>query len=199
MVILPAICDSCGTVFPSGYAGGGGSTMIMQGCISGPCPNCKGMGHVPDGTYRLVENIIEVLSAPQRTFEELKQFSDLLDRARKEEITTEELKKETKEKAPDLHPLLDWVLPRNRAEKFNFGMVILGAALSVFLPALVDNEPPEEIKPEVIINNVYEINEYNVNTNDVSNVNQPIIVEKIGRNELCMCGSGHKYKKCHGK
>jgi preprotein translocase subunit SecA len=23
-------------------------------------------------------------------------------------------------------------------------------------------------------------------------------VEKVGRNELCPCGSGKKYKKCHG-
>lgn len=29
--------------------------------------------------------------------------------------------------------------------------------------------------------------------------NQPIIVHKIGRNEPCPCGSGKKYKKCHGR
>ncbi len=28
---------------------------------------------------------------------------------------------------------------------------------------------------------------------------QPITVEKIGRNDPCFCGSGKKYKKCHGK
>lgn len=28
---------------------------------------------------------------------------------------------------------------------------------------------------------------------------QPIRVEKVGRNELCPCGSGKKYKNCHGK
>ncbi len=27
----------------------------------------------------------------------------------------------------------------------------------------------------------------------------PIAVDKIGRNDLCPCGSGKKYKKCHGK
>ena len=26
---------------------------------------------------------------------------------------------------------------------------------------------------------------------------EPIRVEKIGRNEPCPCGSGKKYKKCH--
>lgn len=28
---------------------------------------------------------------------------------------------------------------------------------------------------------------------------QPIRVEKVGRNDLCPCGSGKKYKNCHGK
>jgi uncharacterized protein YecA (UPF0149 family) len=28
----------------------------------------------------------------------------------------------------------------------------------------------------------------------------PVVAdEKIGRNDLCPCGSGKKYKKCHGK
>ncbi|MBQ3408519.1 MAG: SEC-C domain-containing protein [Clostridia bacterium] len=26
-----------------------------------------------------------------------------------------------------------------------------------------------------------------------------ITKEKVGRNELCPCGSGQKYKQCHGK
>jgi preprotein translocase subunit SecA len=27
---------------------------------------------------------------------------------------------------------------------------------------------------------------------------KPIAVEKVGRNDLCPCGSGKKYKRCHG-
>ena len=27
----------------------------------------------------------------------------------------------------------------------------------------------------------------------------PIVVNKVGRNDPCPCGSGRKYKKCHGK
>ncbi len=29
--------------------------------------------------------------------------------------------------------------------------------------------------------------------------NQPLHVQKVGRNDPCPCGSGKKYKKCHGK
>jgi uncharacterized protein YecA (UPF0149 family) len=28
---------------------------------------------------------------------------------------------------------------------------------------------------------------------------EPAVVGKVGRNEPCPCGSGKKYKKCHGK
>ena len=28
---------------------------------------------------------------------------------------------------------------------------------------------------------------------------QPKRVKKVGRNDLCPCGSGKKYKQCHGK
>ncbi|MFQ5505934.1 MAG: preprotein translocase subunit SecA [Planctomycetota bacterium] len=28
---------------------------------------------------------------------------------------------------------------------------------------------------------------------------EPVLVPKVGRNEACPCGSGRKYKKCHGK
>lgn len=28
---------------------------------------------------------------------------------------------------------------------------------------------------------------------------KPRTVKKIGRNDLCPCGSGKKYKNCHGK
>ncbi|MGX7030036.1 SEC-C metal-binding domain-containing protein [Vagococcus zengguangii] len=27
---------------------------------------------------------------------------------------------------------------------------------------------------------------------------QPVTSKKIGRNDLCPCGSGKKYKNCHG-
>jgi preprotein translocase subunit SecA len=38
---------------------------------------------------------------------------------------------------------------------------------------------------------------------DVEDFDKPATVrredEKVGRNEPCPCGSGKKYKKCHGK
>lgn len=198
MANLPAICDNCGTIFPSGFNISGG-TGVMIGSKSGPCPRCGSWGHIPDGTYRIVENIIEVLSAPQRTIDELKRFSDLLQRTRNEEITAEELSSKVNSEVPSMSPALD-LLPKTREEKrsdFKFLISAMIATIGILVPVFNDknvDNPQEQIKIEQVINNIYEIEQYNT-----YNINKPIRVEKIGRNDPCSCGSGLKYKKCHGK
>lgn len=48
---------------------------------------------------------------------------------------------------------------------------------------------------------VPELNASNVvrPTNSTARKQQPITVHKVGRNDPCPCGSGKKFKKCHGK
>ena len=36
-------------------------------------------------------------------------------------------------------------------------------------------------------------------TDDTKAKQQPVRKQKIGRNDPCPCGSGKKYKQCHGK
>lgn len=38
-----------------------------------------------------------------------------------------------------------------------------------------------------------------VQSSNLKAVKQPVTVHKVGRNDPCPCGSGKKYKKCHGK
>jgi hypothetical protein len=62
-LMAPAVCDNCGTVFPSGIAfGPGASDIRMTGNKSGPCPNCGGMGSVPDGVYDTLGDTLNVVS-----------------------------------------------------------------------------------------------------------------------------------------
>lgn len=194
MVSLPAICDNCGLIFNSGIAGSGGGTITITGSKAGPCPRCGGMGSIPDGTYRMIENIVEVLSAPERTLEELRKLSNYIDQANDGKMSVSELSEKTKEEIPSLGPFLDWIVPRNREEKFNFGMIILSTILPIIISALMNSKPAPQIKVETIINNIY-------HTEQVLEVPQktPIKVNKVGRNEMCPCGSGLKYKKCHGQ
>ena len=39
----------------------------------------------------------------------------------------------------------------------------------------------------------------NLNQDTNSAGRKPVHVEKVGRNDPCPCGSGKKYKNCHGK
>ena len=48
--------------------------------------------------------------------------------------------------------------------------------------------------------NIKLVNENNHNDTNIKQTKEPrrIITKKIGRNEPCPCGSGKKYKQCHG-
>lgn len=206
LISMPGICDDCGKMFPTGIVGEGGSVIDASGASVGPCPYCGGDAHAPHGVFRFVEDMIEIISAPQRTLDELKRLSLLVDKANEDEFSREEFSSKVKEEVPELHPLLDWIIPQNQDQKFNLSLVLLSAVLTFIITAMLNNTQPQKASPEVIINNVYEIQETNhyynnqpeIN-NKSDNVNTPIRVEKIGRNQLCPCGSGLKYKKCHGR
>jgi hypothetical protein len=62
---LPAICDDCGTMFPSGFVMENCTNISLSGNKSGPCPSCGGMGSIPDGVFNVLGNVIEILDAPK--------------------------------------------------------------------------------------------------------------------------------------
>jgi hypothetical protein len=48
-------------------------------------------------------------------------------------------------------------------------------------------------------NDVMAVDNALVQTQDKSKATPPIVVPKVGRNDLCPCGSGKRYRKCHGE
>jgi len=64
---LPAFCDSCGTIFPSGIVVENSNNITINNVESGPCPNCKSTGHIPDGIYNVIGKTIEILNAPNNS------------------------------------------------------------------------------------------------------------------------------------
>jgi hypothetical protein len=62
LIALPAICDTCGAIFPSGYSFGPGTTVTSRGNKSGPCPNGHPQGSVPDGVYRIAGAVLPIIS-----------------------------------------------------------------------------------------------------------------------------------------
>lgn len=188
---VPAVCDNCGTIFPSGFGMENSTNISFSGCSAGPCPTCGGIGHIPDGVYNFIDNTIEFLSGPQRSITELKRLAALLERAKFSNATPQAIAQEIDESIPELSSIKDW-LPKTRSELYTF-ITLLIAILTLIISQIQSGEP-SKVEVNMIINNIYQ------QTSDVQNLvvfgNTKNENKKTGRNELCPCGSGKKFKKC---
>ena len=85
-----------------------------------------------------------------------------------------------------------------KSEAFNAFQTMLANIRSQVTTILLNIEISTEI-PERKEEDITLVKESFNNENKNNNKqNKPIISKKIGRNELCPCGSGKKYKHCHG-
>ena len=187
MPSIPAFCDTCGTAFPSGFLFENASNVTLSGNMSGPCPSCGGMGHVPDGVFNFIGNTIEILSAPQRTIKELTRLVQIIHEAKAKQQSNEQVTAQIKQELPGLSSLAD-ILPKNRGELYGFlGVVLAAITLLTQSPQASQN----------ITINVSQVVEQTL-TNASTPKRKPSQSKKIGRNEPCPCGSEKKYKKCCG-
>ena len=81
---------------------------------------------------------------------------------------------------------------------------VLSFLLRAFIPLSDRNEQPRQVarqvRPNVSDMNQMRAQHENLSTNGEQKTNAPVKVGvKIGRNDPCPCGSGKKYKNCHGK
>lgn len=185
---IPAFCDTCGTIFPSGF-NVGGETVTLIGNRSGPCPACGGMGRVPDGIFSTIGNMIQILSAPQQTIDDLSRLNTILHEARekKEEpdVATQQIRK--------LFPALADMLPRDRTEFLAYLTIII-MVINLIIQSVRDTNSVMTVTVNQTINHIY------IDTNKPTKLQpkQEQTTKNVGRNEPCPCGSGKKYKKCCG-
>lgn len=190
---VPAFCDTCGTAFPSGFFAEN-SSFSLSNFVAGPCPNCGGMGHVPDGLYNIVGNSIKVLANSKRSSSELLRIAERLRAAKQRNATPDEMSATLKEELPELSSIAD-TIPKTRAELYAFITVIL-TIIGMIVTSLSSKESPR-IEVHQVITNIVE----SPNANYNQNINPALPAtrgKKVGRNEPCPCGSGKKYKKCCG-
>ena len=194
---VPAFCDTCGAVFRSGFAVENSTNITFVGNRSGPCPVCGGMGHVPDGVFNFVGTTIEILSAPQRTIDELSRLAKVLREAREKNRSPEEVAQTIRKEVPELSGLAD-LLPKTRAELYAF------LALIVAVVTLLSQSGGGESKSTNITVN-QTMNQIFVETERAAKAPKKAAgapnkaTPKAGRNDPCPCGSGKKYKKCCGR
>lgn len=195
MPVLPAFCNTCGTIFKSGFFIENSKYVSLSGVTAGPCPACGGTGHIPDGVFSFIGTTVEILRAPERTMIELKALSKVLEKAHKEKISYDQLETEIATETPELLSLLDY-LPKNGPELVSY----LGLLISIlsFLFTVATHEPSNKVDTQQVINHIYQQQIIQNNYNSTLNKSSASSI-KVGRNDRCPCGSGLKHKKCCGQ
>jgi uncharacterized protein YecA (UPF0149 family) len=148
------------------------------------------MGHVPDGVFNFIGSTIEILSAPQRTIEELTRLAQILRDAKAKQQSTEQVSAQIRQELPGLSSLAE-LLPKNRGELYGFFAVVLAA-----IQLLTQSPQPAQN----ITINVSQVVEQTLEDTQTAKP-QPHASQqpkKVGRNAPCPCGSGVKHKKCCG-
>jgi hypothetical protein len=202
MPMLPAVCSSCGAMFASGYYLSGTSTHVEGNLVQ--CPICGGIGRVPDGLYNLRDGLIELLSGPSQTIADLKRFAALLEEARAKRIPPEEVAAKVARELPQYEGFVRrFLLPRSPGDFFAFLLLVI-AAIDLFKPHGATREEIEAIVNESIERMESAHPRVEVATpprERVHAAHNPAqqAKPKIGRNQPCHCGSGKKFKRCHGK
>lgn len=194
MAQIPVVCDSCGEFFtvPSPFGDVAGATFI--GNTAGPCPQCGGMGHVPDGVYNLVGSTIELLRATPRSANELHRIAARLAALRAEGADLGSIRRVMEEELPEVRTLGD-LAPRTRQDWYMLGTILL--ALLALLARTGDRTT---INVQQVINHIAITQDAPAEVGrQIGEPAEPASPQgKVGRNEPCPCGSGRKYKKCHG-
>jgi hypothetical protein len=89
----------------------------------GPCPNCGGMGSVPDGVYDLMDDALTVVQATNLPATTLQEVISVLEDVVSGVTTSDQALKHVEERAPDLAPVINVYL--QRADRMRWVMLLL--------------------------------------------------------------------------
>lgn len=206
MANLPAFCDNCGLIFNSGIAFENCTNVSISG-IKSVCPNCGSMAYVPEGLFNFIDNSIVLLKGSDISIKKLIEFKRIITELREKKLSLVEIKTKIEKDAPELNSIIS-TLPKTRTELYAFLALLL-----TVITLMINQCEKNEIR-NVTSNNI--VNNYNVTytlkpkESQLDSIKQTIFTydslddkqfknKKIGRNEKCPCGSGKKFKYCHGK
>lgn len=204
MPLLPAICDTCQTVWlPNAIRVENSSGISISDVAVSPCPTCGGIGHIPDGVYSATTDTIEVIATTVRSAQSLARLHAVVKRAQRERADAERLAHLLENESAEFKPVAEAV--RRQAKRIDIKNWI-GIALAVIaiLQAQATDKKIDDIKAQVDHIYAQVVNDQPAppqskpmptTPNQVGSVGYP----KIGRNDQCPCGSGRKYKRCHGQ
>jgi SEC-C motif len=193
---IPAVCESCGTLFVSHNAVGGKGTTAGDGERVGPCPTCGARwGRVIDGPHELAEDLAGYLGSPDLGTEVLGELQKVIGRVRAGTAEPEVAAEEIRHRLPQVAGVA-WLLSA-RGETLTAWLALLDSILAL-LVVPGEGVEPAPISPEQIDQVVRDVE--GPESEDVaSSAPGPAVSTKVARNAPCPCGSGDKYKHCHGR
>ncbi len=161
--------------------------------VSTPCPMCgRRRGRVLAGEFEFVKDTMRFLSGPESTVKDLERLAAFLREAQESDATADEIQERADKEAPEVSSLIKRLLANKPARMelavwFAIVATLVAPLIEAGAGAMIEGNP----EPSQVI---YETNNYNVT------VQTPPAdkVGKVGRNDPCPCGSGKKFKKCHG-
>jgi len=131
--MIPAICSRCSTVFGSTNAIGGNAKNVQLSNVGvGPCPECGGMGKVPDGIYDLQNDTLKVVRSSGIPAPALQGLIDLLEALRRGDASNEEVIQRVEADTPALAPTVRNVLAKSDPAKW---ITLLIAVIALYLQA----------------------------------------------------------------
>ena len=150
-----------------------------------------------DGSYSFIGETISFLGGPDRTASDLQRLASILQGARSRGETVQNIAAEIKRDLPKLSSIVD-ILPKNRTEFYAFIGLIL-TVISLLLDA-AQKGSNSSVTVNQVINNIYteQTIQQNIAPSSIGARDKEAKSSKLGRNDACHCGSGKKYKRCHG-
>lgn len=200
----PAVCDNCKNIYPSGYGfdpGGTGVTVKFDLpsslTVSRPCPACgKQRGRLLGGVYSFFQDSMELLQGYEGTVEELRRFRGILTDAQSHGASVDEIQERVERETPGLSPLFARLLASSLPASRQARMELVGwlALIATTVGVLLDwwgSAATEKVVHREVTN-------YNITVQAPTEEQQRKVRRNMGRNDPCWCGSGEKFKKCHG-
>ena len=142
MPLIPAICNDCQAVFPSGV-NLMAQNVAFQGCGAGPCPRCGGKGTILDGVYSALDNVIHALLG-HPTPELFARLARILDEATRQKLPRDAIVDNIEQQAPELRGIGKY-LPQDCTQLCVL-LGIIGAAIA-FVASAYRNQPNEKPQP----------------------------------------------------
>jgi hypothetical protein len=190
-VHVPAICDNCAAIFPSGSDAEDSENITFAGNPAGPCPVCGGAGHIPDGVFSFLAKVIENLSVPPRTNGVLISLAAILTESCRDARSPEEVAERINKEVPEL-AALSGLFPETKPALYAYLALTVGV-ISLLLQEDRDKEGPTTVTVERTIDHLL------TETKTLAASLSPQLKTPLARNQPCSCGSGKRYKHCCGR